>query len=69
MASETARIVNDLIEQYRQVESRYRRAKRNPAGPGEGGGVHHKPVAGCLANFGGGVIADSRDYAVAKGIF
>ncbi len=41
MASETARVVTDVIEQYRQVENRYHRAKRNLAGPGEGGGVHH----------------------------
>ncbi|MCI0393246.1 MAG: hypothetical protein MOB07_31340, partial [Acidobacteria bacterium] len=61
--------VNDLIDQYRQVESRYRRAKRNPVEPGEGGGVHHKPVACYLANFGGGVIADSREYAVAEDVF
>jgi len=69
MAGETARVVNDLIEQYRQVESRYCRAKRSPAGPGEGGGVLYKPVACYLANFGGGVIADSRECAVAEGRF
>jgi hypothetical protein len=64
---ETARIVNDLINQYRQVEKRYNQAKRNQAGRGEGGGVYHKPIACYLANFGGGVIADNRDHVVANG--
>lgn len=39
----------------------YRKARLNPAGPDEGGGVVFRPVAVALTNFGSTILADPRE--------
>lgn len=63
---DTRRIVAGLRVQLARAWKDYRRALRNPAAPGEGGGVEYPPVGVALCNFGGSVLADLRRPAVER---
>jgi hypothetical protein len=65
-AGKTQSVLRHLRLQVAETWRAYRRALRNPAAPGEGGGVAYPPVAAALCNFGTSVLVDLRRGAVER---
>lgn len=59
-AQHTAEDVRRLRAMLARQWSEYRGARRNPARPGDGGGVVFLPVAIAMTNFGSTILADRR---------
>ncbi|HEX8213081.1 MAG TPA: hypothetical protein VF584_23095 [Longimicrobium sp.] len=59
-AHQTAEDVRRLRGMLARELWEYRKARLNPPGPGEGGGVVFRPVAVALTNFGSTILADPR---------
>jgi len=66
MKQEAARIVQGLRDDLARAWRQYRKALRNPAKPGDGGSVYHKPAFIELSNYGAGVYGFYNDYAVQR---
>ena len=63
-AADTAALVAKLVTLFGQCRTDYRRALRDPGMPNGGGTIYYQPIAIALANYGGSVLADTRQIAV-----